>query len=166
MQTEQALKKTFLVFLVAAATGTLGLFAVAARTPSSTEADASLQQAKTYIEDSEHQWVQAVTTGDTAVVERTLAPDFIGVGPDGKTFDKSVMVDLIRQAPQEYVTNRLNEMSVKFFGTTAIATGSETWDRRSELPKRGRFVWTDTWMLRNGQWQVVAGSDFVLPETD
>ena len=36
----------------------------------------------------------------------------------------------------------------------------ESWVRNKE-PLRGRFVWTDTWVLRNGKWQIVAAEDMV-----
>jgi hypothetical protein len=32
-----------------------------------------------------------------------------------------------------------------------------------ERPTR-RFVWTDTWIRRNGKWQIVAGEDLIAPE--
>ena len=28
----------------------------------------------------------------------------------------------------------------------------------------GRFVWTDTWLRRNGKWQIVAVEDLIAPE--
>jgi hypothetical protein len=30
--------------------------------------------------------------------------------------------------------------------------------------ERGRFVWTDTWIRRNGRWQIVAAEDLIAPE--
>jgi hypothetical protein len=30
--------------------------------------------------------------------------------------------------------------------------------------ERGRFVWTDTWLQRNGRWQIVAAEDLIAPE--
>ncbi|MGE5212905.1 MAG: hypothetical protein ACM3NN_04335 [Nitrospirota bacterium] len=53
-------------------------------------------------------------------------------------------------------------MKVRFYGNTAIAQGSESWEKRSG--ERGRFVWTDTWLLRNGHWQIVAAEDLIAPE--
>ena len=44
---------------------------------------------------------------------------------------------------------------------TAVAQGSESWVRRNG--ERGRFVWTDTWILRNDRWQIVAAEDLVPP---
>ena len=39
-----------------------------------------------------------------------------------------------------------------------------TWVRRTGTPLRARFVWTDTWILRNGKWQIVASEDLIAPE--
>jgi aminopeptidase C len=73
------------------------------------------------------------------------------------------MIADTRTAQQYFVSNRLNEVKVRFYGDTAIAQGDESWERRSG--ERGRFVWTDTWIRRNGRWQIVATEDLVAPES-
>jgi hypothetical protein len=55
------------------------------------------------------------------------------------------------------------QVRVRFYGDTAIAQGDETWERRSS--ERGRFVWIDTWLRRNGLWQIVAAEDLIAPES-
>ena len=115
-----------------------------------------------YILDSERQWAESVATGDTSAIERILADDFIGVDPEGHLYTKQQMIDDTRNAPNYFVSNRLNDVKVRFYGTTAIAQGSETWEKRSG--ERGRFVWTDTWLQRNRQWQIVAAEDLIAPE--
>jgi ketosteroid isomerase-like protein len=166
MRPDQAVKISATTFVLAAACGVFGILAVAARTPPSdaVEPQAAPEMAQRIIEESERKWVDAVTSGDAGIVEKTLADDFTGVGPDGNPFDKKTMVELIRGAPQEYISDRFDGMTVKFYGKTAVAQGSESWERRTEMPKKGRFVWSDTWMLRNGKWQIVAGVDYELPE--
>ena len=72
------------------------------------------------------------------------------------------MIADTRNAPKYFVSNRLNDVKVRFYGNTAIAQGSETWEKRSG--ERGRFVWTDTWLWRNGRWQIVAAEDLIAPE--
>jgi hypothetical protein len=52
------------------------------------------------------------------------------------------MITDTRNAPKYFVSNRLNDVKVRFYGNAAIAQGSETWEKRSG--DRGRFVWTDT----------------------
>jgi aminopeptidase C len=73
------------------------------------------------------------------------------------------MVADTRNAPQNFVSNRLNEIKVRFYGDTAIAQGDESWERRTG--QRGCFVWTDTWIRRNGHWQIVAAEDLIAPES-
>jgi ketosteroid isomerase-like protein len=115
-----------------------------------------------YILESERQWAESVATGDTSAIERILADDFIGVDPKGHLYTKQQMIDETRNAPKYFVSNRLNDVKVRFYDKTAVAQGSETWERHSG--ERGRFVWTDTWPQRNGRWQIVAAEDLIAPE--
>jgi hypothetical protein len=96
-------------------------------------------------------------------VERILADDFLGVDPKGTLYNKAKMIADTHNAPQSFVSNRLNDVEVRFYGDTAIAQGDESWERRSG--ERGRFVWTDTWIRRNGRWQIVAAEDLIAPES-
>jgi len=115
-----------------------------------------------YILESERQWAESVATGDTSAIDRILGDDFIGVDPQGHLYNKQRMIDETRNAPKYFVSNRLNDVKVRFYGNTAVAQGSETWEKRSS--DRGRFVWTDTWLQRNGRWQIVAAEDLIAPE--
>jgi ketosteroid isomerase-like protein len=121
------------------------------------------KEAESYIVESERQWAESVATGDPSTVDRVLADDLLGVDPKGTLYDKPKMIADTRNAPQFFVSNRLNEVKVRFYGETAIAQGDESWERRTG--ERGRFVWTDTWIRRNGRWQIVAAEDLVAPES-
>ena len=122
------------------------------------------RETERYIIESERAWAESVATGDSSVVERILADDFVGVDPKGNLYDKSTMVSETRDAPNYFVRNHANEIKVRFYGNTAVAQGDETWERRSGDPLRGRFVWTDTWVKRAGKWQIVAAEDLIAPE--
>jgi ketosteroid isomerase-like protein len=115
-----------------------------------------------YILESERQWAESVATGDTSAIQRILADDFVGVDPKGGLYNKQQMIADTRNAPKYFVSNRLNDVKVRFYGNTAIAQGSETWEKRSG--ERGRFVWTDTWLQRDGRWQIVAAEDLIASE--
>jgi hypothetical protein len=45
-----------------------------------------------------------------------------------------------------------------------VAQGSETWEGQNGLPPEGQFVFSDTWVLRNGTWQVAA-TEALIPMT-
>jgi hypothetical protein len=114
-----------------------------------------------YICDSERAWAESVATGDPAAVKRILASDFVGVSPEGHLYRKAEMVAETAKAGKYFSSNVIGDVVVRFYGTTAIAQGSETWTRKSG--ENGRWVWTDTWLKRNGQWQIVAAEDLKAP---
>ena len=87
------------------------------------------------------------------------------MGPEGNFYDKAKMIADTRTSPKDFISNKLNEVKVRFYGDTAVAQGSESWERRTGTPKRGRFVWTDTWIRRNGKWQIVAAEDLIASES-
>ena|SRR5215813_3590316 len=120
------------------------------------------KETQRYILESERQWAESLATGDTSAIERILADDFIGVDPKARLYTKQQMIDETRNAPKYFVSNRLNDVKVRFYGNTTIAQGSETWEKHSG--ERGRFVWTDTWIRRNGRWQIAAAEDLIAPE--
>lgn len=125
----------------------------------------SEKEAERYIIESERQWAESVASGDSSSVERILADDFLGVDTDGSLYDKKKAVADTPASAKEFVSNQLNDVKVRFYGDTAVAQGSESWVRRTEKPLKGRFVWTDTWIRRNGKWQIVAAEDLIAPET-
>ena len=126
--------------------------------------DQGQTESERYIVESESQWAESVASGDTSAIERILADDFLGVSPEGDMYDKKTMVADTRTAPQVFLSNHLNGVKVRFFGDTAVAQGSESWEKRKGEPRYGRFVWTDTWIRRNGQWQIVAAEDLTVAE--
>lgn len=117
-----------------------------------------------YIVDSERKWAESVVTGDTRTLERIIADDFLGVDPKGSQYNKKQMIAGTREAPKYFLSNHLNQIKVRFYGDTVIAQGDESRVRRSGEQRHGRFVWTDTWVKRNGRWQIVAAEDLTVLE--
>jgi len=116
-----------------------------------------------YIRDGESQWAESVATNDASVLKRILADDFVWVYPSGTRilWTKAETIADAEAGPGDFVSDHLDEIHVRFFGDTAIAQGSESWvqiDKSGKVTK-GRFVWTDVWLLRNGQWQIVQAQD-------
>jgi ketosteroid isomerase-like protein len=121
--------------------------------------------AEEYIIQSEKEWAESMANGDTSVIQRILADDFIGVSPDGKQYRKQQMIEDTKHSPEYFISNYLNNVKVRFYGDMAIAQGDETWITRSEIPDTGRLVWTDTWLFRNNIWQIVAAEDLIVKRT-
>src|SRR4029077_19944505 len=97
-------------------------------------------------------------------LKAVIADDFQGTATDGHRYDKAEAI-----ATDAKVVARdcqLGEVKVRFFGySIAIAYGAENRIRKAEDGKEARRcqVWTDTWLKRNGQWQIVEAQDTVIP---
>lgn len=122
----------------------------------------SSREVENYIKLSEQQWAEASMKRDTATVERILADDFVGLDPVGTFFRKAEELASVSKNEGNYVSAKGNDVEVRFYGDAAVARGSESWEKRNG--ERGRYVWTDTWIHRNGKWQIVAAVDVKAPE--
>jgi Domain of unknown function (DUF4440) len=108
----------------------------------------------------ERQWAEAACDGNLGA-ETMLADDFQGTAPDGTRYTKAQEVQDIK-AKHDSRECQLGDARVHFFGEAlALIYGSE-----SRLQKDGdgtertrTLIWTDTWLKRNGKWQVVAAQD-------
>lgn len=108
---------------------------------------------------SEEAWAKSVASNDASVMKRIFADDFVWV-LDGKLLEKKAAVEGARAGPGPFVSNKPDCVHVRFFGDTAVAQGSETWTKKGG--KRGKFVWTDTWVNRRACWQIVNAQDTVV----
>ena len=136
------------------------LFAlVALSAAAQSSATQSQRDAERYIKSSEAAWAESVPRSDSSVVERILAEDCVWV-LDGKVLRKSAAVAGAKISG-DFLSNHLDYAHVRFFGSTAVVQGSETWTRLGG--RKGHFIWTDTWLRRNGKWQIVASQDTSVP---
>jgi len=58
------------------------------------------------------------------------------------------------------------DAKVRFFGSNlAMVYGSETATRNNKVgkPEPRCLTWTDTWLKRRGNWQVIAAQDAYFP---
>jgi hypothetical protein len=110
-----------------------------------------------FIRKSEAEWATSVATNDASVLRRILADDFVWV-LDQRVIDKPTAIREAEEGPGPFVSNVLDYVHIRFYGTTAVAQGSEHWVKRN--PDRpGRFIWTDTWVLCAGKWRIVSSQD-------
>ena len=111
----------------------------------------------------EDQWTTAVVQRDPRTFERLLAPNFV------YTEDASVLSrsDVIRSVTgSDHVRSARNEdMKVHDFGDVQVITGIlhlRGSGRSGSFDRRYRF--TDTWQRgSNGQWQIIAAQDYLMP---
>ena len=111
--------------------------------------------------DSERQWAEAACTHNK-IAQQILADDFQGTSTAGERYTKSQEVADMADTSKSARDCRLLDAKVRFFGDSiALIYGSETSVRKAKDGKDERRcqIWTDTWLRRNGKWQIVAAQD-------
>jgi hypothetical protein len=116
-----------------------------------------------YMTDMERQKAESGCTGQP-VPEKLFADDFQGTAPSGERYDKAKALQ--RDSSLSERECHLDEAKVSFFGDNiAIVYGSEQAVVKSQgYPEHTRcLVWTDMWLNRSNNWQIVAAQDTALP---
>ena len=116
---------------------------------------------RAYIRKAESDWGESEVTRDASVLERILSDDFVGVDVDGTRYSKAEALQEYRTSPSSYASNHISGIEIRFYGQAAVAQGDDSWEKKDGTA--GKHVWTDTWVLRDGKWQLVAAEDLVPP---
>ena len=111
--------------------------------------------------DLERRWAESDCTHEQ--IEKTiLAEDFHGVAPDGSQYSKKEAVTPSTESKITETACVMYEVKVHFFGENmALLYGSESAVRTGADGKKQKrkLTWTDTWLKRDGKWQIVAAED-------
>ena len=111
------------------------------------------------VKDLENSWEAAVASHNFATVDSMVAGDFVGVTSKGKFANRSQMLAEYKGDKDTYKSAKNEKLNVKTFGpNVTVVTGRA---REVGTGKDGKafnrtFLFTDTWMMRDGKWQCVA----------
>ena len=111
--------------------------------------------------DGERQWAEAACTHNK-IAGNILADDFQGTSPEATRYTKSEEVADSTDVSKTSRDCRLLDAKVRFFGESlALVYGSESAVRKGKdgVEKPRCLIWTDTWLKRNGKWQIIAAQD-------
>jgi len=113
-----------------------------------------------YIIEMERKWAEGVCV-DNGVVAGLLADDFQGTSTKGARFTKADELKDEKGARTAHDCG-LDEAKVRFFGDRlAVVYGSEhaVGKDKSQPNEKVCQVWSDTWLKRDGTWQIIASHD-------
>jgi hypothetical protein len=109
----------------------------------------------------ERRWAEVDCDGNLSA-QTTLADDFEGTAPNGKRYTKSEDIQETRTSKHEARECRLGDVKVHFFGEDlAVLYGSESRVEKDNhgMERTRSLIWTDTWLKRDGKWQIIAAQD-------
>jgi ketosteroid isomerase-like protein len=137
-----------------ATTSTTAKPAVATAAPSGKK-----MSAEAAVKDNENRWEASYAAHDVSVAQSLVASDFVGVYWDGKVMSKSAVISEIKKDKDTYKSAKNDKLAVHSYGpnvAVVVGTAHEKGTAKDGKAFDRTFRFTDTWMLRNGQWQCVA----------
>ena len=145
---------------IALAAATLGAPALAQQSHWAAPGDPTAR----YIIDHERKWAEGVCVNN-GVVAGLLADDFQGTSTSGARYHKA---DELRDEKGPHIAHDcgLDYAKVHFFGDNlALVYGHEQAVGKDPAQPGVKIcqIWTDTWLKRNGTWQIIAAQDNRVP---
>lgn len=125
---------------------------------------ARVVEPEAYIAERSRQWTVSYSSGDSTAMEQILADDFTGTSPSGRRYGKREAIKSALQGPSQFAAAALDKVHVKVFGGVALAFGDDLLTLKSGSPSQVRTRWTDTWLLRNGDWAAVSSHESVVKD--
>jgi uncharacterized protein (TIGR02246 family) len=127
-----------------------------------------LTKAEEEVRKLERQWLDAYEQNDAEAMDRIVADDFAITFPNGAIQTKPQVMSMIkapRRAGQPRMKFYTEEVRSRSYGDTVILMGRVV----TEYDRDGKTVkdqsrYTDTYVRRNGRWQVVASHLSNVPE--
>ena len=115
----------------------------------------------------ERAWLDAYEKHDTKAMQTIVADDFLITFADGSQQTKPQILEMIKRPANPANANRFSTVDVisRVYGDTVVLTGRVVteYKRNGEL-KKEESLYTDTYVRRNGVWQVVASHLSNVPQ--
>jgi len=95
-------------------------------------------------------------------LDEVFADEFLGTAPDGTRYGKEEAMSPLKNPDRQC---KFGDVKVHFWGyDLAIAYGNESSIRIGADGKEYKrcLAWTDTWLKRDGKWQLIAAQDNVV----
>jgi ketosteroid isomerase-like protein len=112
----------------------------------------------------EREWAEAFKNRDKAALERILADDFIFTDDEGQVYGKAQYIEAAIQVIK-VDSYAVDDHMIRVYGDTGIVSGR--WTGKMTIAGKdasGAFRYTDTFVKRQGRWQVVASQDTRIPK--
>jgi hypothetical protein len=109
--------------------------------------------------------LDALAPGNKAAWDKNLADTFVLTDETGKTITKKQLLEEMRPLPTGYSGNiQIGDFNARIYGDTAVVNHRDIEHEEIFGQKiTAHYQTTDTWLRRNGKWQMIASQVFAVP---
>ena len=104
----------------------------------------------------EQELTDTIVKSDTSAFEKYLASDYLGIGPDGVTQNKSELLADIKSGTLKLESSTLSDMKVQVAAPDMAVVVYRSDDKGTYKGKdiTGQYRWLDVFVKRDGKWQI------------
>jgi len=104
----------------------------------------------------EQELTDTIVKSDTSAFEKYLANDYLGIGPDGVTQNKSELLADIKSGTLKLESSTMSDMKVQVAGPDMAVVVYRSTDKGMYKGKdvTGEYRWLDVFVKRDGKWQI------------
>jgi hypothetical protein len=104
----------------------------------------------------EHELTDSILKSDPSAFEKYLTSDYLGIGPDGVTQNKSQLMSDIKSGTLKLESSNLSDIKVQVSDPDMAVVIYRTNDKGIYKDKdiTGEYRWLDVFVKRNGKWQI------------
>ena len=104
----------------------------------------------------EQELTDTIVKSDTSAFEKYLASDYLGIGPDGVTQNKSELLADIKSGTLKLESSTMSDMKIQVAGPDMAVVVYRSTDKGTYKGKdvTGEYRWLDVFVKRGGKWQV------------
>ena len=108
------------------------------------------------IKEIEQELTDTIVKSDTSAFEKYLASDYLGIGPDGVTQNKSELLADIKSGTLKLESSTLSDMKVQVADPDMPVVVYRSTDKGTYKGKdvTGEYRWLDVFVKRGGKWQI------------
>jgi hypothetical protein len=104
----------------------------------------------------EQELTDGILKSDNAAFEKHLTSDYLGIGPDGVTQNKSELLADIKSGTLKLESSTISDMKVQVSSPDMAVVVYRTNDKGTYKGKdiTGEYRWLDVFVKRGGKWQI------------
>ena len=104
----------------------------------------------------EQEMLDGILKSDTSPAEKYLTGDYLGIGPDGVTQNKSEFLSDIKSGALKLESSKYSDMKVQVGDADMAVVVYRSDDKGTYRGKdvTGQYRWLDVFVKRDGKWQI------------